>query len=519
MAKKRYPRKPRLPNLQQNDKLANGLILCLPFFERGGSIVHDHSKNKTHATARNSPTWVINSDGYVMNFSDTGDQYLDIPQNTKHDITNGFTFSIGFQLNGVPAEYDKLIQWGVNKFQLIFDQSGTVLKLYFQDSGAVDHYYDIADMGDLLPHHILGSYNNLAGLKVWVDGELKVDSAAVGTINTATGLLYIATEQQYYAHTPCKIGHLFFWNYALSKSAIYRLVDNPWTFLTSQKRTVSSALILIQKSLAESGAVSDAITIVAQDFLSETSNAADTPTIKTFITATDASEGGESGLILHSNDFSSTDLSLLYDIVAGEWSVTGGVLYNTSGGGSWNSRVIITKKTDYKNFEIYCRLKKPQDNNAQIIFRTGGDNNGYGIQLREASNFRLEHWGISNLVNVTPLTYVEGGWYKVRIRVEGDRIRARRWEDVAVEPVGTWQIDTTQTNFSSGAIGFSAEGLNSAFDEIVVTEIGPQVTQLYSVSDSGSLNDALTVVVSFALLEAFASSDVLAIDQGSNVIT
>lgn len=47
---------------------------------------------------------------------------------------------------------------------------------------------------------------------------------------------------------------------------------------------------------------------------------------------------------------------------------------------------------------------------------------------------------------------VVGDWFWMRVNLNGSALRARAWKDGDAEP-GTWQIDTTDATYSSGALG------------------------------------------------------------------
>jgi len=160
--------------------------------------------------------------------------------------------------------------------------------------------------------------------------------------------------------------------------------------------------------------------------------------------------------ILLQNDFSTNTTE--FTAQAGTWGVSGGELQNTAsqgGGPDWGNRVFLSDTRTFTDFDLTVKVKKPSFN-TQIIFRSGTTaGTGFGIQLRDTNNLRLESWGSANLSQVTSLTWATGTYYWVRIRVVGTRIRAKVWVDGAYEP--DWAINTTSSLFTTGGIGFSAE--------------------------------------------------------------
>jgi len=153
---------------------------------------------------------------------------------------------------------------------------------------------------------------------------------------------------------------------------------------------------------------------------------------------------------------------------AGTWGVSGGVCQCTAGSAAWQNKVLLSNTTTFTNFEILCKVKKPSFN-TQVIFRSGtSTNTGYGLQIRDTNTLRLENWGIANLQSVTSLTWATDSWYWVKISAVGNAIKAKIWLDGDSEPAG-WAIDYTGTAFSTGGIGFSAEGTGtSEYDSLQV---------------------------------------------------
>lgn len=143
----------------------------------------------------------------------------------------------------------------------------------------------------------------------------------------------------------------------------------------------------------------------------------------------------------------------------GTWTITDGELQNTAsqgGGADWGDRILISDDRTFTDFDLLVKLKKPSFN-VQVIFRSGTTfGTGYGIQLRDANNFRLESWGSANISQANPITWSTGTYYWVRIRVEGTRIRAKVWVDGEYEP-GAWAINVTSSTHSAGGIGYGGE--------------------------------------------------------------
>lgn len=155
-----------------------------------------------------------------------------------------------------------------------------------------------------------------------------------------------------------------------------------------------------------------------------------------------------------------------YTVDSGTWAISGGTMNATvSGGANWANTMIRVTTPTFTNFDLLCKVQKPAGN-VQVVFRANSTN-GYGIQIRDTVNFRLEDFGITNIVTATPMTWVTNSWYWVRIHVVGTHIQARVWLDGTTEG-STWDIDTTNSVYASGSVGFSVENGTTSFDNLVV---------------------------------------------------
>lgn len=84
---------------------------------------------------------------------------------------------------------------------------------------------------------------------------------------------------------------------------------------------------------------------------------------------------------------------------------------------------------------------------------TSGAKNGYGFYLNSDQVGFLKYVSnsLSNVAN-TPFTPVLGTFYWMRVRVVGTSLKGKIWEDGTSEPA--WMIDTTDSDLSSGDVGF-----------------------------------------------------------------
>lgn len=119
---------------------------------------------------------------------------------------------------------------------------------------------------------------------------------------------------------------------------------------------------------------------------------------------------------------------------------------------SWDKIGIIS------DCEITTRVKTNTDGeNNFTVFRGQDDLNGYLIWMQ-----RYTGGGYLSLIRLIDGTnetirgifwqYEYDVWYYWRVRVEGNRIRARYWEEGEIEPTD-WLFDETDNTFSAGYIG------------------------------------------------------------------
>lgn len=179
------------------------------------------------------------------------------------------------------------------------------------------------------------------------------------------------------------------------------------------------------------------------------------------------------------DEFSSDRLAADYDVV-GPAAVSGGILtLGISSPGNWADHIVVTKVRSFTDFEATAKVHY-NNINSQIVIRSGTtQGSGYGIQIRDANNFRLEEWGNANLQNVTVANWIDDTIYSVKIRVIGNRIFAKVWVDGESEP-SSWHIDYTDTagggggaRFTSGGVGVGIEhdAVAASFDDLRVIRL------------------------------------------------
>jgi hypothetical protein len=149
------------------------------------------------------------------------------------------------------------------------------------------------------------------------------------------------------------------------------------------------------------------------------------------------------------------------------WSIVGDELMGPASDG-WRRSCLTTQS--YKDFTAVAKVKKV--GHQQLIGRATTDSNfpGYGFQLRDSGEFRLERPGLAQLATVTKTPFVEGAYYWIKMQCSGTTISGKVWADGAAEP-GSWDISITDSTFSEGLIGFSGESNFGIFDNLTITPV------------------------------------------------
>lgn len=96
--------KPPFPVLQRGKFVSDGLVAAYPFYEGGGSTLHDVSGDKNHGTLTDGPTWTGGRSGHALDF-DGVDDYVTI--NAGLITRTGTTISAWAKHNnsGISNEY------------------------------------------------------------------------------------------------------------------------------------------------------------------------------------------------------------------------------------------------------------------------------------------------------------------------------------------------------------------------------------------------------------------------------
>lgn len=148
-----------------------------------------------------------------------------------------------------------------------------------------------------------------------------------------------------------------------------------------------------------------------------------------------------------------------------DWNITNGELVGPAANG-W-VRTILFDANYINDLTMTAKVKKV--GNQQIIVRATTDSNypGYGCQLRDTTELRIERPGLENLGATTTKSWSEGSYYWVKLQAIGSAIKCKAWAVGGGEP-DTWDIEITDTDYTNGYAGFSGEYDNGVFDDMTI---------------------------------------------------
>jgi hypothetical protein len=137
-------------------------------------------------------------------------------------------------------------------------------------------------------------------------------------------------------------------------------------------------------------------------------------------------------------------------------------------GGYGRSRLTMSDLADFEALVSFAQTSVTGWSAFQMHVRTdtawsGGDpTNGYIIYAVGGADASSQSLVLDKIVAGTPTNIVFGAYTAsgtaatwLRVRLVGTSIKARAWKDGTAEP-GTWNIDQTDADLSTGKIGLSA---------------------------------------------------------------
>lgn len=239
----RFPIKPFSPRLNRGIPLAKGLVVCMPFAEKGGATVFDLSGNRYIGTLAGGTTRIITPFGGGIDF-DGVDGYVNT---TSQNLNFPGSFSVftwvkasGQGDAGIVDKYDygaTKRSWSISaggtpntKFRVIVSADGgtTNRKRYTSSIVTFDNTW-----------HQIGFVFTENNIDMYVDGVLDGSPAKVqdGTVNSVLvsdipvvfgSYLNSGSPSLYYNG---ELDHVLVWNRVLSQNEISQLYRDPFSML------------------------------------------------------------------------------------------------------------------------------------------------------------------------------------------------------------------------------------------------------------------------------------------------
>jgi hypothetical protein len=155
---------------------------------------------------------------------------------------------------------------------------------------------------------------------------------------------------------------------------------------------------------------------------------------------------------------------------AGTWSVSGGEL----GNGSTGQTSIWAGDASWTDISFTADVTPSSGTDVWMIFRVQNASNYYLYTLQTGKLYKLVGGSYSEIASGTG-GYSTGTTYSITVELEGSSITVLR--------NGTEVLSTTDTQFSSGYVGFGSNGASGKFDNAVVQSFGGLTTRDPRVSD------------------------------------
>lgn len=160
------------------------------------------------------------------------------------------------------------------------------------------------------------------------------------------------------------------------------------------------------------------------------------------------------------------------------------------------------------NFLVRCK-SSDTSNLFGILWRwSSGSSNGYRCGFYNGTTFNVDKYSGGSRSNITSFSfsYSTGTSYWIRmIHTSGGTLQIRVWADGSSEP-GTWNVNQSETTYSSGNFGFSIYGGNSgnnnSYDSLTVTDNSSLTTSTRTIPTTAALlkTSTRTISTSVALL-------------------
>jgi hypothetical protein len=216
--------------------ITNGLVGYWKFDETAGTTAYDFSGNGKNGTLMNTPARATASSckaGGCLNFVEAEQDYLYAPSVTSLS-TNAISFGFWLKHPGIQTIYaHPLGIGGDHSAGCYFSKDLQNLNYKFASIGGSPYSAIIISNLDSSWHHVFVTYDG-AAIKGYVDGALKVNNAASGTIAYIDNSVFIGTTGHTAIPNPILLNNYFsgyiddvrIYNRALTADEISRVYKN-----------------------------------------------------------------------------------------------------------------------------------------------------------------------------------------------------------------------------------------------------------------------------------------------------
>lgn len=225
-----YQVKPQTPVIDWGNSLTNGLVLCLPFSEKGNAsktrdLVYNLSTDLT------SPTWVQGVFGPTITFNGST-TFGSVTDNSKINPTS-LSIAMWFRTNGTTGEQElidkRIFSGGNGGYNLRIGGTFPMnVKWVVRNSGAENSVSSTGVINDLTWTFVVATFN--AGTTT---AEVFLNGTSYGTVSTSMStstndFVIGALRDKTAFFFKGDIANVYMWNRALGKSEVKALYEDPW---------------------------------------------------------------------------------------------------------------------------------------------------------------------------------------------------------------------------------------------------------------------------------------------------
>ena len=141
-------------------RIIDGVVGSWHFDEGSGTTAYDTSGNDNDGALVNGPTWVDGKFGKALQFDETQDQYVEVPDDPSLDITGEITIEAWVKWNSAAAEHNIIVAKGTsndyyNPYQFRVDRDTGVVRATTPKVIGSSAWYHIDGSVDENWHHLV----------------------------------------------------------------------------------------------------------------------------------------------------------------------------------------------------------------------------------------------------------------------------------------------------------------------------------------------------------------------------